>query len=1546
MTILLFANQAQTTLAQPVTSSQTTITVASGTGVFFPAPQAGQAVKISLVNATNNLITEVLLCTNITGNVLTVQRAQEGTVARAWSIGDFVINFMTAGTANAFVQTYGLENTLYSASFVNMATETGQVTTAPANANDLANKQYVDSVAQGIQRKFESQVATTGPITLFGLQEIDTYTTLAGDYVLVKNQSNSAQNGIYVASASAWLRIPEMNTWSEVPGTFTFIQNGFTNINTGWVTIAPQTGTIDVTPIVWSQFSSVGGYTAGTGLTLAGNQFSITNTGVAAASYGTASSVPTLQVNAQGQIVSASNTTISISANQINSLIQNTGLQNSSITVGSTAISLGGTLTSLSGVTISGLTNTLTNIANNSLVYDSITVNGSTIALGGSATVTAVNPYALTIGSGLSGSSYNGSAAITITNTAPDQIVSLTGAGTTVVTGTYPSFTITSNDQYLGTVTSITAGTGLSGGTITSSGTIAIANTGVTANSYGSASQTLTATVNAQGQLTSLAATSIAISNTQVSGLGSASTMNAGVANGVATLDSSGTLTLSQIPASLLGALKYQGTWNASTNTPTLTSSVGTQGFYYVVSVAGSTNLNGITDWQVNDWAIFNGSVWQKIDNTDLVTSVNGYTGTVILSYSDVGAPSTSGTNATGIWSISVTGNAGTVTNGVYTTGSYADPSWITSIATTKLSGTVTNAQLANSTISGVSLGSNLYTLTIGSGLGGTSYNGSGAVTITNTAPDQIVALTGTGTTVVTGTYPNFTITSNDAYVGTVTSITAGTGLNGGTITTSGTISIANTAVVAASYGAASKTLIATVNAQGQLTALADTPIAIANTQVSGLGTMSVQNANAVSITGGAIDGTTLGLTTPAAAKVTTLQATNAVTLAASTTSLVPLHFAVGVQPTTPVQGDVWNESTGLYFHNSVYTNQLNIGANNAGALSTPIITVAGTGATIDVSSVKAVLYSLPGWVGDYKEYVIPAATGLSLTDNSANYLVVVYNSGNPVYQITTNPVLITNSDVIGACLLWRSGTQVHFQSINWGLSTASRINRRLVQTQRYQRASGLLLGESTGNVITLTAGVVWYGVNEISETAVTSATNNADFYYHVAGVWNTTTASTYNNSQYDDGTGLQTLGPSKYAVNWVYRYLDGSGLPKLAYVLGSGNYTLAQALASLSPNPPPILSTMAILVGRIVVQAGAATATQIDSAFTQTFASTTVTNHNDLAGLQGGTTAEYFHMTSAEYTGTGTGNFVRATSPTLTTPNLGIPSALTLTNATGLPNAGLVNSSITINGSTVSLGGSTIVTATATNALTIGTGLTGTSYNGSTAVTIAIDSTVATLTGTQTLTNKVLSLQAGTTSVAPITFASGTNLTTATQGSEEFNGNNLFITGDTTNGSGRQLIQAVQFAKLATSASVASGDQFFTATVRPALLSGHLYRFKYELIFTKATAGTLTFGFTNSAATNFSPLNATVTLMQQGYATTSVSNIFASGAATTTSQATLPLADATGYIATIEGYVIPSANTRLQLIITDSAGTITSQLGSNFTVTDLGASTTIGNIG
>jgi thiamine pyrophosphokinase len=90
-----------------------------------------------------------------------------------------------------------------------------------------------------------------------------------------------------------------------------------------------------------------------------------------------------------------------------------------------------------------------------------------------------------------------------------------------------------------------------------------------------------------------------------------------------------------QINATIAGVI-YQGVWDAATNTPTLISSVGNKGDYYIVNVPGNTNLDGITDWEVGDWAIFDGTTWGKVDNTDAVSSVNGFTGAVSLVTTDI----------------------------------------------------------------------------------------------------------------------------------------------------------------------------------------------------------------------------------------------------------------------------------------------------------------------------------------------------------------------------------------------------------------------------------------------------------------------------------------------------------------------------------------------------------------------------------------------------------------------------------------------------------------------------------------------------------------------------------------------------------------------------------------------------------------------------------------------------------------------------------------------------------------------------------------------
>lgn len=110
-------------------------------------------------------------------------------------------------------------------------------------------------------------------------------------------------------------------------------------------------------------------------------------------------------------------------------------------------------------------------------------------------------------------------------------------------------------------------------------------------------------------------------------------TAQKGVASGIASLDGGGKVPVSQLPSSLMS---YLGTWDATTNTPTLADGAGDAGDVYRVSVAGSQNLgSGSITFDVGDYVIYNGTIWEKSDTTDAVASVNGYTGNVVLGWTD-----------------------------------------------------------------------------------------------------------------------------------------------------------------------------------------------------------------------------------------------------------------------------------------------------------------------------------------------------------------------------------------------------------------------------------------------------------------------------------------------------------------------------------------------------------------------------------------------------------------------------------------------------------------------------------------------------------------------------------------------------------------------------------------------------------------------------------------------------------------------------------------------------------------------------------------------
>jgi hypothetical protein len=341
------------TNAQPNITSVGTLTSLAVTGntttgnLSATGDVSGATLTGTLTTAAQPNVTSVGTLTDltVTGNIQTsANLVTDLIVGRTTSVSISA----TGANSNVFLKPTGTGTVdVWGARVSNVAT--------PTASTDAATKQYVDDVAQGLHIHASCDAATPatlasitgGSVTYdngtagvgatltlgVGLTTLDGVTLSNGMRILVKNEAAQANNGIYVrTSATVLTRAADFDTAAEIQGgDFTFVTAGTEYNSTGWVQI-DEVNTVGTDPIAWVQFSGAGTYKAGTGLTLTGDTFSITNTAVTASSYGSGDAVASFTVNAQGQLTAAANVAITANAANLTGTTLAATIVNSSLT--------------------------------------------------------------------------------------------------------------------------------------------------------------------------------------------------------------------------------------------------------------------------------------------------------------------------------------------------------------------------------------------------------------------------------------------------------------------------------------------------------------------------------------------------------------------------------------------------------------------------------------------------------------------------------------------------------------------------------------------------------------------------------------------------------------------------------------------------------------------------------------------------------------------------------------------------------------------------------------------------------------------------------------------------------------------------------------------------------------------------------------------------------------------------------------------------------------------------------------------------------------
>jgi len=207
---------------------------------------------------------------------VTVDAKGRITTATNLSSGDLPSHTHTASDITDFdtqVRTNRLDQMAAPTASVSMGSQKITNLAEPTASSDAATKNYVDSAVAGLKWKTSVKAATTTNITLSGTQTIDGVSVVAGDRVLVKNQSTASANGIYIVASGAWSRATDADAWAELVSSAVFVEQGTTQADSAWTCTSDAGGTLGTTAVSWSIFVGTSVYTASLGVQKVGNDF-------------------------------------------------------------------------------------------------------------------------------------------------------------------------------------------------------------------------------------------------------------------------------------------------------------------------------------------------------------------------------------------------------------------------------------------------------------------------------------------------------------------------------------------------------------------------------------------------------------------------------------------------------------------------------------------------------------------------------------------------------------------------------------------------------------------------------------------------------------------------------------------------------------------------------------------------------------------------------------------------------------------------------------------------------------------------------------------------------------------------------------------------------------------------------------------------------------------------------------------------------------------------------------------------------------------------